>query len=382
MGVLGVCLAGAILAQAGSSLRIDSVVPLANPPSAADPAVIWFDDFDGALKPYTETEGELDDLVAFGGQGRSMACRYRKGERGEGNRKVFFGDSPTGRVVRRGERFTDVYWRVYVKHRPGWIGGGEDKLSRITSIAAPNWSQAMIGHVWTTGETLTLDPASGERDGRVVTTKYNDFPNLRWLGNSPPARFPISSAGESGWWVCVEARVKLNTPGHRDGEMQLWIDGRLEAERSGLDWRGRYDAHTLNAVFLESYWNRGSPVDQTRWLDNFVISTQPIGPVVTSRRPTVLLGGPAPESASRWEVEAANASDQKTVVWRSKPIQGANRVTLDASAGTFNGPLAGTDQLAPNTRYAVRVRALGRDGTPEAWSAWHQVFQTTGEPRD
>src|SRR5262249_48847998 len=147
------------------------------------------------------------------------------------NRKVFFGDSPTGRVVRKRETFDDVCWRVYVKHQPGWSGGGEAKLSRITSIVSPRWNQAMIGHVWTTGETLTLDPATGVRDDRVVTTQYNDFAKLRWLGNRPPAKLQLSSSGESGWWVCVEARVKLNTPGERDGLMQLWIDGRLESER-------------------------------------------------------------------------------------------------------------------------------------------------------
>lgn len=375
MNLLSACLAAILLAQPGAPLRIDSVVPSPNQPAADDPAVIWRDDFDGPEKPYTETEGELDDRVAFGGSGRSMICRYEKGERGRGNRKVFFGDSPTGRVVRRGEKFDDVYWRVYVRHQPGWTGGGEDKLSRITSIASPNWSQAMIGHVWTTGETLTLDPATGVRDGRVVTTRYNDFGNLRWLGNKPTARFPISGADESGWWVCVEARVKLNTPGKRDGLMQLWIDGRLESERTGLDWRGTHDDHGLNALFLESYWNNGSPVDQTRWLDLFVISTRPIGPVVTPRRPTLLLGGPQPEAARNgWEVEAAKVDGP--VVWKSRPVLGASRVTVDADSGSFVGELAGSDRLAAGARYALRVRPIGSN---TEWSPWHQVFQTVGE---
>lgn len=377
MGILGACLAAALLAQAGPPLRIDSVAPLAKQPQADDPAVIWYDDFDGPEKPYTETEGGLDDRAAFGGAGRSMACRYEKGKLGRGNRKVFFGDSPTGRVVRRGETFQDVYWRVYVRHQPGWAGGGEAKLSRITSIASPNWTQAMIGHVWSSGETLTLDPASGVRDGRVATTRYNDFARLRWLGNKPTARFPISSAGESGWWVCVEARVRLNTPGERDGLMQLWIDGRLESERTGLDWRGRYDEHGLNAVFLESYWNEGSPVDQTRWLDLFVISTRPIGPVVVPRRPMLLLGGPTPAARNGWEAEVAGGDG--AVVWRSKAVDGSPRVTVDADAGAFTGPLAGGDRLAADGRYAIRVRLAGRGGVDAGWSAWHQVFRTGGE---
>ncbi|QEH35019.1 hypothetical protein OJF2_35640 [Aquisphaera giovannonii] len=377
MNLLGVCLVATLLAPAEGPLRIDSVVPLPAQPHASDPAVIWYDDFDGPEKRYTEARGGLDDRVGFGGAGRSMTCRYEEGERGVGDRKVFFGDSPTGRVVRRGETFTDVYWRVYVKHQPGWAGGGEAKLSRITSIASPNWSQAMIGHVWTSGETLTLDPATGVRGDRVVTTRYNDFANLRWLGNRPPARFPISSPGEAGWWVCVEARVKLNTPGKRDGLMQLWIDGRLESERTGLDWRGRYDRHGLNAVFLESYWNDGSPVGQTRWLDQFVISTRPIGPVVAPRRPVLLVGGPSPGPPRAWEAEVAG--DDEVVAWRSKPVTASTRVTVDASSGSFAGPLAGADRLAAGARYAIRVRSLDPAGSGASWSGWHQAFRTASE---
>ena len=378
MNILGVILAVAVVVQSDVSLRIDSVVPLPSQPHAADPAVIWYDNFDGPEKPYTESQGELDDREGFGGAGRAMVCRYEKGTQGRGDRKVFFGDSPTGRVVRKGERFSEVYWRVYVKHQRGWTGGGEAKLARITSIVSPSWSQAMIGHVWSSGTTLTLDPASGVQGNRVVTTGYNDFARLHWLGNRPAAKLPISSAGEAGWWTCVEARVKLNTPGERDGLMQLWIDGRLESERNGLDWRGRYDGHALNAVFLESYWNQGSPVTQTRWLDQFVISTRLIGPVVASRRPELLLGGPASEPPrAGWELEVAGVDG--VVGWRSKPVAGSARVRVDAASGAFTGPLAGQDQLAADTLYKGRVRPVDPEGNASAWSPWHQVFRTAGQ---
>lgn len=259
------------------------MVPSPVQPQASDAATIWYDDFDGAVRTYTESQGGLDDAVALGGQGRSMLSLYEKGTRGIGNRKVFFGDSPTGKVVRKGESFDDVYWRVYVKHQEGWTGGGPAKLSRATSIVSPRWNQAMIAHVWSSGESLTLDPASGVRGERVVTTRYNDFPNLHWLGNKPVAQFRLFSPEEAGRWVCVESWARLNTPGKRDGLNQLWIDGRLEADRKNLDWRGSFTAHGINAVFLETYWNDGSPVTQRRWIDNFVISTKPIGPVVCPR---------------------------------------------------------------------------------------------------
>jgi hypothetical protein len=365
--------------------RIESVVPLPHQPQENDPATIWYDDFDGPEKPYGEASGKLDDHEGFGGSGKSLACVYAKGSQGVGVRRVFFGDCPAGgnRVVRRGERFDEIYWRIYVKHQPEWTGGGEAKLSRATSLTTESWRQAMIAHVWSgPGELLTLDPASGVRGEEVITTRYNDFAHLRWLGNNPASTFKFSSAAEAGWWVCVESYAKLNTPGRKDGVNRLWIDGRLEAERTGLDWRGSYTGHSINAVFLEAYWNQGSPVNQTRWLDNFVISTQPIGPVVCPANP-VLIKTPyrGPGKPATWEAQLAADSDGRRVVWKSNPITENDKVRVDATMGQFVGSLDGKSELVPGMTYYCRVRERNSDGseTPASeWSPWHQRFIVTG----
>lgn len=363
--------------------RVESVVMSHPQPQENAKTTIWYDDFDGPVKAYTEGGTDSDPSQGFGGTGASMLCLYEQGQRGKGNRKVFFGDSPTGKVVRRGETFDEIYWRIYVKHQDGFLAGlatpevgGPDKMSRATSIvSSKDWKQAMIAHVWSTRDTLTLDPASGVRNGQVITTKYNDFDNLRWLGMKPFAGFPIHSASESGWWVCVESRAKLNTPGKKDGINQLWIDGRLEAERTGLDWRGTYQKHGINGVFLEAYWNKGSPVTQKRWYDNFVISTEPIGPAVCPRNPTILktpFRGTG--TLQEWQLEIASDREGTNIVWRSHPVTKDERVSVDASTGKFEGALAGQNRLAGNTVYYCRVRERG-DAWSE-WSPWHQAFKT------
>ncbi len=357
--------------------RIDNVIMVRPQPHESDPATIWYDDFDGPPKAYTESEGETDRSESFGGPGGSMRSFYEKGKLGVGNRKVFFGDSPTGRVVRKGEKFDDVYWRVYVKHQSGWTGGGPAKLSRATSIVSPKWNQAMIAHVWSSGEALTLDPATGVRGDVVVTRRYNDFEMLRWLGNRPASQMRISSTEEAGRWVCVESRAKLNTPGQKDGLNQLWIDGRLEAERRNLDWRGSYSGHGINAVFLETYWNDGSPVTQSRWIDNFVISTKPIGPVVVPRNPTLTktpYRGMGTQKS--WELELAADAEGNQVVWRSATLGSADVVTVDGRAGKFVGPLAGKRQLEAGQTYFARVRQQSSTGKWSEWSHWHQPIKT------
>ena len=357
--------------------RINCVVMSRPQPHESDPAVIWYDDFDGPVKAYSESQGELDAKEAFGGQGKAMLGLYEKGSQGVGNRKVFFGDSPTGKVVQKGPHFNDIYWRIYVKHQYGWTGGGPDKLSRATSIVSPGWDQAMIAHVWSSGEALTLDPASGVRADQVVTTRYNDFGNLHWLGNRPASAFKLHSKEEAGRWVCVESRAKLNTPGKRDGLNQLWIDGRLEAERKNLDWRGRYTGHGINAVFLETYWNKGSPGTQRRWIDNFVISTRPIGPVVCPRNP-VLIKTPyrGPGRQQNWKVEIATDAGGEAVVWESKLLTEPDRVKVGPETGRFTGELAGNDRLAASRTYFLRVRQQSDKGQESAWSPWHQPFKT------
>ena len=364
-------------AEAPEVPRIDSVVPSAKQPQEADAATIWYDDFNGPPKAYTESEGDLDAAVAFGGEGKSLKCIYEKGSQGKGNRKVFFGDSPTGKVVRKGEKFEEIFWRVYFKQQAGWTGGGPDKMSRATSIASGNWTQAMIAHVWSTGDTLTLDPASGVRGDKVVTTKYNDFDNLHWLGQKPAAKTPIFSTEEAGWWISVEAYAKLNTPGKKDGRFELWIDGRPEASRENLDWRGSYTGHAINAVFLEAYWNKGSPVTQCRWYDNFVISTKPIGPVTCPPNP-VLIKTPyhGPGELGAWEVQVAADADGKQVVWASKPQGKEERVAVDAKTGAFAGPLAGKAALDAGGTYWCRVRQQATGGAWSEWSRWHQAFVT------
>ncbi|MCB1095013.1 MAG: hypothetical protein KDN22_05470 [Verrucomicrobiae bacterium] len=371
------------LGETPAAPQIDYVEPGAVQFGLSDPSVIWIDDFDNdeVQDHYAERNGETTDEMRMGSTGKSLRMLYPKGHRGKGGRKLFFGDSPVypNKAVRKGEVFQDIYWRIYVKHQAGWQGGGPAKLSRATSMATSKWAQAMISHVWSSGESLTLDPASGIKNDQLVTTRYNDFENLRWLGNKPPSSFKIHATEEAGRWVCVEARAKLNTPGKRDGENQLWIDGRLETERTGLDWRGTYARTGINAVFLEAYWNSGSPVEQSRWIDNFVISTRPIGPITSAPDPVVVrtpytgVGG-----LRAWQLEVSSDPDGKNVVWRSSPIEEGDRVTVDVRKGDFlSSGSKDANRLVPGTVYFVRARQQAMDSSEwSEWSRWHQPFKT------
>ena len=374
---------------------VDYAVPLEMQPFASDPQVIWYDSFDepDAAERYMEY-GSADGLFgqtteeALGGRGQSLRAVFQEGAVEAGGLKLTFGDWPAGRgpQARPGEQFTTVYWRLYVKHESGWVGNPA-KLSRAMVMAGGNWSQAMIAHVWGgPGDVLTLDPASGTTPaGELVTTRYNDFANIRWLGNRPASTYPIFATSESGKWVCVEAAATLNTPGQADGTFLLWIDGRLDAVREGLNWTGSWRERGINAVFLENYWNDGSPVEQARYFDDFVVSTQPIGLARNPLNPVVVktpFSSQNLESVqSAWQMQVARDNPTKELVWDSDQITGdGDSVAVTVENGRFLGHLSGQTALLPDTRYLVRVRQRDDQGLWSKWSPWRLVIHTEALP--
>ena len=347
-------------------------------PQENDSDVIWYDDFNQERK-YLESSGEIDYSESFSKGGGAMKAGFKKGDvEGEGGRKLAFGDFPNGSmVVKKGKHFDEIYWRIYVKHQYGWEGA-PFKMSRATSIVSEKWQQAMIAHVWSGKDnSLTLDPASGVygQSDSIITTGYNDFKNLKWLGNNPCSTFQISSGAESGYWVLVEASAKLNTPGKSDGSCRLWIDGRLEAERTNLNFRGSYVGHGINAVFLESYWNGGACKTEGRWYDNFIVSTKPIGPITCPANP-VLYKTPyhGKGKIESWELELATDFWGCNTVYKSKSLGTNDRIKIDTNFGTFMSSLKGKFHLIAGHTYFCRVRQKCSDGSWSDWSRWHQPF--------
>ena len=250
------------------------------------PSWLWCEDFEEE-RSYSYSSGKADRQKQKGvNQSYGAAFHFSEKERSGGGFRVAFGRNPSHNFepVDLGMRdYREIYWRQFVYLPEGWEGNGADKLSRATIITDKNWSQAMIAHVWSGKDPgpkshyLTIDPASGvNENSQVVTTKYNDFSNLRWLGYKTGST-PIFAKEQFGHWHCVEAYVRLNDPGKQNGLFRLFINDKLEAERDDLNWVGTYKDYGINAIFFENYWNAGSPVAQTRYFDNIVISQEPIG---------------------------------------------------------------------------------------------------------
>jgi hypothetical protein len=381
-------------AAAPSSPRISNVQLLADQGWAADPHTIWYDSFDTATTTslnnrYLEYDSNGGDFVpittqALGGTGQAMRTRFQTGEVVAGDLKAVFGRNPMdyrGKAVFPTKDFTDIYWRVYLKNQLGWTGNPA-KLSRAISFAGSNWSEAMIGHVWGgSGNSLEIDPASGVNSAsQVVTTKYNDFDHLSWLGQKS-GTYNIFDTAESGKWSCVEAHVKLNTPGNSNGIFTLYVDGQIQATSTNLNWVKSWSAYGINAVFLENYWNSGSPQLQERYFDDFVISTSyiglaksPVNPIMTK---TAFKDADAGDTQAAWHLQIASDLTGTDTVWDSGTIGGAGLSTvIDTAHGAFGGSLTGHTALDLGKAYAARARQEDSQGNWSEWSPWIMSIQT------
>jgi hypothetical protein len=260
--------------------------------AAPKPEWIWCDDFEkdrlGSYFEYRAHDGDFVRVpgVGYGGSIGMRARFSRAGQVQGGFLHLAMGKAPSSdfRPVDAGTAiYREIYWRHFVKLQLGWVGGGGNKLSRAQAIVNRDWAQAMVAHVWSgvlpdkEAYHLGIVPATTtDESGRVLGTEYNDFPHFRWLG-AEWTRTPIFDQTHVGKWYCVEAHAKLNEPGRSNGLFELWINGTLDARIERLNWQGAYTDYGINTVFLENYWNTGSPVPQERYFDNLVVSTQHIG---------------------------------------------------------------------------------------------------------
>ena len=263
--------------------------------SNPNPNVIWcdsFEDEDLALNGtvggnYFEFDTDNGDLARVNSErvhGQyALRARWQSGEIDAGHFIRNFGRNPIGSQSHSQQDFREIYWRFYFKLQSGFVGH-PDKYTRATIFAGNNWQQAMIAHVWADSnarEFLLLDPARGiNSESQLVTTKWNDFENLSWIG----AKRGVTAV-QAGRWYCLEVHVRLNDPGQSNGVFEFWIDNQLEAARIDLNWVFSWQDYGINSVLLENYWNSGSPVQQERYMDALVISTQRIGCVNPSLTP-------------------------------------------------------------------------------------------------
>ena len=246
------------------------------------PEWIWCDSFEtGSIASdyddvSTNNFGVVDE-EAFDGR-YSLRQHYDVGQVNAGWISWFYCDA-LGQ--NHGGCHDDIYMRWYHKFEDGF-GGAPPKMARIRSLG-PGWDKRFAVHFW-------LGGAPDYEIAADVYAPYSSQANSAgWL---PLARsdFHYSEPENIGRWVCLEMRVKKNTPGSSDGAYQFWADNSMIVNRQNVDLVGS-TSYNFNEAMLDCYWNGGSPEAQNRYYDNLVISTQRIGCMETQAESNILKNG-------------------------------------------------------------------------------------------
>jgi hypothetical protein len=151
--------------------------------------------------------------------------------------------------VRGGARVEDTY---------GGAGGkptGRDKFS--VTLAMDNWMKLHFYYYYP-------DQRGGFGDWTYCETSF-----FRQAGLSPAK------------WFCVELMLKNSTPGQKNGQLKVWLDGRLVGNVDRLRFRDVGEVK-IRRFTMEGYFGGGnvsdtSPKNQRLYIDNYVVSTKPIG---------------------------------------------------------------------------------------------------------
>jgi len=159
-----------------------------------------------------------------------------------------------------------IFVRWYHKFEEGFDGFPPKMAGVRCRQRSGDWKSTFAVHFWI---------EDGEAVADVYAKNSSQANSSGWL---PIARsgFFFDAPENAGRWIRLEMEVKLNTPGQTDGLYRFWADDELIVERTGVDLRGNTQ-DKINEVMLDTYWNGGSPKEQSRYYDDFVVATERIG---------------------------------------------------------------------------------------------------------
>jgi len=284
-------LALAVLAQDRVETGIAAEHP-ADKDIGKNPAVLFHDDFESGAP------GERWDLVRTIGKSEHPAVVTEKDSaiaRGEGSARATLrkgGFIDIGLCKRLTPGRDEVYMRHYVRYGRDYGFHSHGGSGFCASSQPQGFGPG--GHAGRAPEGdkffwSTLEPigraASGKAPGPLIFYSYwwkmkPDGRGKHWGNWFRPEADQVPALET---WTCVEWRVKSNTPGREDGELDCWIDGVRRGEFRGINWRS---AETLkvNQVSLSqwledrAYADSGGGDTRTVWYDDVVVATKYVGP--------------------------------------------------------------------------------------------------------
>ncbi len=264
---------------------------------ATDPAVLFHDDFESGDSKSAEPGDKWDEVnrrLVRNATDQNAPLQF------EADAKIVRGKK-SARVQLRQNGYEDVtlvkwlqpghdelYMRYYVRYGNdyGYHGhGGGGFMADAGRGGFKGAGKAPDGDkfFWATLE--PIGPRQWDPPGALIFYAY-------WWKMKPDGRGnfwgnwfqpPTDQVPQLETWTCIEWRVKANSAGQDNGELDCWIDGQHCGEFREINWRST-DSLKVNKVQLSlwlepsGYARAGGGTTRTVWYDDIVVATQYIGP--------------------------------------------------------------------------------------------------------
>jgi len=166
----------------------------------------------------------------------------------------------------------ELYFAYRVRFQPGFLFNMGGKLPGLVGGTGPTGCRPdpdgfSARNMWRTG-------------GAIVQYVYwpdqpNDCGDDRYYRSGG-----TNVSFQPGRWHTVEHRIKMNTPGQRDGILEGWVDGARYLNETDRQWR-RSSAFAIDALYFSTFFGGGSqpwasPQQQWADFDDLIVSTRPI----------------------------------------------------------------------------------------------------------
>jgi hypothetical protein len=259
-----------------------------------DPAVLFADGFEGGdLRRWDEDQAGGDrsrvavvkDEVFYGRHAVRMTATRGKNNGG-------------GLIKWLGEGVETLHARFYVKfaadagytHHFVHVNGSTERWGSFGKAGLLPAGD----HHFTTGIEPWFDWGRNPPPGKWFFYTYwhqmKASPDGKFWGNGFHPKSPLIRRDR---WICVEVRVRLNTPKKPDGSQALWLDGEQVGQFEGINWRTSAKLKA-NVFWLMSYVTekafvhsekhtpkgmRANTKTHTVWFDQVVVATDYVGPL-------------------------------------------------------------------------------------------------------
>ena len=209
-----------------------------------------------------------------------------------------------------------LYHRVYARFKSG---GANTRFIGISGVGAgmPQWKAMGSAGVRPTELPYFCATLTTLKDNPLAPLWYPYHIDQKgpWGDN-----WPIDVVFPADKWFCLEMMVAMNTPGQRNGELRLWVDGRPVYAKTDMRWR-LDPSVKVGRAFDQVYASKPFPKDSYFWVDNRVVATEYVGPMLPAgsqavrvRQKPVVSTGPAPEPQVR-ERFRADFEDGSVADW-------------------------------------------------------------------